>query len=419
MRDQYSEIKRCRICGNADLIPILDLGIQALTGVFPKDTRESITSGPLQLVKCHENHQGETCGLVQLRHSYNLNEMYGMNYGYRSGLNRSMIEHLNSLVAHALSIVQVSEADLILDIGSNDGTLLNCYPQSGALMVGMDPTAKKFRKYYPDHVCVIDDFFSSASFLNEFGSRKAKIVTSIAMFYDLESPSQFVAEICDILADDGIWIFEQSYMPAILLMNAYDTVCHEHLEYYGIRQIRWLMDRVKLKIVDAALNDANGGSFCVTVAKESAPYRECLDTVKDLMNEELNRGLNTLKPYEEFRERVLRHRDLLNEFVNKCQLDGKRLIGYGASTKGNVILQFCGLGPADISCIAEVNEDKFGRFTPGSLIPIVSEKEAKEMSPEYFLVLPWHFKNNIVDREREFLEAGGHLVFPLPTIHVV
>ncbi|HEY5947283.1 MAG TPA: class I SAM-dependent methyltransferase [Kofleriaceae bacterium] len=412
-----SEAKQCRICGNTELISIVNLGEQSLTGVFPKTRDEQITSGPLELVKCSGG--DSVCGLVQLRQSYDLQEMYGLNYGYRSGLNRSMVEHLRDLVRQICAVADPKAGDLVIDIGSNDSTLLQAYPKDGPTLVGIDPTGVKFKQYYPDHISLIPDFFSAAAVNTHLGARKAKVISSIAMFYDLESPIDFMHQIREVLADDGVWLFEQSYMPTMLDVNAYDTICHEHLEYYGLAQIKWMTDRAGFKIIDVALNNVNGGSFAVMVAKTDSRYPEATAKIAALLRDEATRGLHTLAPYHEFKTRIFEHRDQLLDFVAKAKQDQALLLGYGASTKGNVILQFCKLSAADIPSIAEVNEEKFGCYTPGTLIPIVSEREARALKPAYFLVLPWHFKQTIIERERDYLMGGGKLVFPLPTIEAV
>lgn len=409
------EIKQCRICGGNALEPILSLGNQYLTGVFPRTLDMNITCGPLELVKCHDSNG---CGLVQLRHSYDSNEMYGENYGYRSGLNKSMVSHLQSKVAALLRIVSPEPDELVLDIGCNDGTLLSFY-DAALTRVGMDPTSAKFLQYYQPGIEVITDFFSAAEFQKRFGSRKAKIVTSIAMFYDLESPMSFVEQVAGILDDNGIWHFEQSYMPSMLATNAYDTVCHEHLEYYGLKQVKWMLDRCGLKIVDVELNDINGGSFAVTVAKSNSALPENSTAVRRMLEDEERGGFSTLLPYEQFRHRVFEHRDKLVTMLDEIARQGGTVVGYGASTKGNVILQFCGITPAMIPCIAEVNPDKFGSFTPGTNIPIVSEAQAHAMHPDYLLVLPWHFRQNLIEREGAFLAHGGKMIFPLPEIETV
>ncbi|RPI87926.1 MAG: class I SAM-dependent methyltransferase, partial [Planctomycetaceae bacterium] len=390
----YTTITSCRICGNTRLSSILHLGNQALTGVFPSSTEEVVETGPVELVKCETSAGG--CGLVQLRQSYDPSSMYGDNYGYRSGLNQSMVRHLHHRAQTALEIARPEAGDLILDIGSNDSTTLRSYPADRYELVGMDPTGKKFSKYYPPHVTLIPDFFSSAEFGRKFPGRKAKIVTSFAMFYDLEVPQAFMREICDVLDPEGIWVFEQSYLPTMLEQLAYDTICHEHLSYYGVRQIKYMTDRAGLKIVDVELNDTNGGSFCVTVAKAGSHHQARTARVESLLAAEERAGLDSQAPYTRFREDVRRHRDQLCDFVRNETAAGRSVAGYGASTKGNVLLQYCGFTRDDIRAIAEVNEEKFGRYTPHTLIPILPEDAVRRMRPDSMLVLPWHFRAGIV-----------------------
>lgn len=414
----YSEIKRCRICSNTNLIPILNLGNQALTGVFLKTKEQVVTSGPLELVKCEEDKDDKHCGLVQLRHSYNPDELYGDSYGYRSGLNKSMVTHLQNKVNKIEKMIDLVQEDLVLDIGSNDGTLLGAYTNKRLILVGIDPTGEKFKEYYPSYIQLIPDFFSAKIINNHFGNKKAKVITSIAMFYDLQSPIEFMQEIRELLDDNGVWILEQSYLPTMLEMNAYDTICHEHMEYYCLKQLKWMADRVGLKIIDVELNNINGGSFSVTVTKSNSHYYKKGSIVDKILSEEKRQELFELKPYKEFSQRVLKQREELIKFIKNERDKNKKFIGYGASTKGNVILQFCNLTEKEIPLIAEVNKDKFGCFTPGTLIPIISEAEARAMKPDYFLVFPWHFKENIIEREKDYLSAGGKLFFPLPSLEV-
>lgn len=407
----YRKVTGCRMCGGGDLSTLIELGDQYLTGVFPRQPDADLTRGPLTLVRCTE------CSLVQLLHSYDLTELYGAHYGYRSGLNRSMVAHLQATVTGLCSRLSPADGDIILDIGSNDGTTLASYDRKRFTLVGFDPSADKFRKYYCDGARLVTDFFSAARFGREFGAgARARLVTSLAMFYDLEDPLQFMREVESILAADGLWHFEQSYLPSMLATNAYDTICHEHLEYYAAGQIKWMTDRAGLKIVDIACNDVNGGSFAVTVAKRDAPYPENVAIVEEFLESERVKGLNTPAPYEAFRDRVLRHRDDLRDRLNRYKTNGRRVIGYGASTKGNVLLQFCGIDESLLPCIAEVNEEKFGCFTPGTHIPIVSEAEAKASNPDCMFVLPWHFRANLVEKEAEYLARGGAMLFPLPEI---
>jgi hypothetical protein len=411
--NKYRQIDSCRIGGSANLITVLDLGLQALTGVFPRSLDHPVTSGPLQLVWCPES-----C-LLQLRHSYDLDEMYGDNYGYRSSLNLSMVSHLKNKVARLMELVRLEAGDMVLDIGSNDSTLLQSYNLSGLKRVGVDPTGMKFRHFYTGGVELIPEFFSAATFRKKYPSYKPKIVTSIAMFYDLEEPARFVNEISQILADDGIWHFEQSYMPSMLKNNAYDTVCHEHLEYYSLDVVERLLQTCDMHILDVEINDVNGGSFAVTAAKRTNNFKANNEQIQRILDAEIALKLHTLEPFHLFRERVFSLRDELVELVRRLNYEGKTVLGYGASTKGNVLLQFCGFTREDIKSIVEVNPDKFGCYTPGTGIPIISEAEGRELKPDYYLVLPWHFRNSIIQREKAFLSQGGKMIFPLPVLEIV
>lgn len=415
-RSSFTTIQRCRVCGNTELAPVLDLGDQVLTGVFPKHATQGVTRGPLRVVKCHGDESA--CGLVQLRHSYRSAELYGDGYGYRSSLNSSMVQHLREKAATLADLVVLEDGDIVLDIGSNDGTTLGFF-SSKLKRVGIDPTISRFGHLYPTDIEAIPDFFSADLFKRSFGSRKAKIVTSIAMFYDLESPLQFVEQIAEVLDSDGIWHFEQSYMPRMLEQTAYDTICHEHLEYYGLRQIEWILSRCGMVIQNVELNDVNGGSFAVTATRQSSRLRPVHANIESVMQNEAQAAVATLAPFERFASRASAHRAALTFLLDELTSTGAKVLGYGASTKGNVILQYCGITAKQLPFVAEINSDKFGCFTPGSNIPIISEADAHAMKPDYMLVLPWHFRHNLIARERKFLARGGRLIFPLPAIEIV
>lgn len=408
----YKQIEKCRISGSSNLVPVLSLGEQTLTGVFPKAESEKITKGPLELVWCPDS------GLLQMKHSYDLNEMYGDNYGYRSGLNASMVRHLAQKVRFLEGLVSLKSDDIVVDIGSNDATTLKSY-LSPCRKVGIDPTGNKFRQYYNSEIVLFPEFFSAEIFMAAFPKEKAKIITSIAMFYDLENPAAFVRDIESILAPDGIWHFEQSYMPSMLQTKSYDTICHEHLEFYSFKVIMSLLGSCNMRVLDVQMNGVNGGSFAVTACKINSKHKSNLPMINWLLNQEIEMGLDTPKPYRDFEDAVYRHRKNLRDLIEALVDDGKKILGYGASTKGNVLLQFCGITREHLPYIAELNEQKFGCFTPGTLIPIISEQEARAMKPDYFLVLPWHFKSGILEREKEFLAGGGKFIFPLPEIEIV
>lgn len=403
---------KCRISGEENLIEILSLGEQYLTGVFPSSKSEKITKGPLDLVWAPKS------GLLQLGHSYDIDEMYGDNYGYRSGLNQSMIEHLSNKIENLEKKVNLESDSIVIDIGSNDATSLKAY-KGDFIKVGIDPTGLKFKEYYTNDIILIADFFSKKVFEKKFPNKKAKIITSIAMFYDLEDPKKFVGDIYSILDDEGIWHFEQSYMPSMIRTNAYDTICHEHLEFYSLKVVKNLLESVGLRIIDVQTNSINGGSFAVTAAKFNSHHKSNDELINWMLFEEDQMKLDKIDPYIEFKNRIFKHRESLRFLIKSLVKSGKTVLGYGASTKGNVLLQFCEFSSKEIPFIAEVNKEKFGKYTPGTNIKIISEEEARNHKPDYFLVLPWHFKDNILKREKESIKNGVKFIFPLPEIEII
>ncbi len=405
-------IEKCRISGSTNLLSVLSLGDQALTGVFPASSSVPVTVGPLELVWCPDS------GLLQLAHVYEASEMYGENYGYRSGLNASMVRHLTQKIGKLEQFAELKAGDTVLDIGSNDATSLKAYQTPSLKRIGIDPTGAKFRQYYPDDIKLVPDFFNAKNF-DSMSKERAKIITSIAMFYDLEDPIAFARDIAHCLRPDGVWHFEQSYMPSMLRLTSYDTICHEHVEYYSLQVVEKILAAADMKVLDVQMNAVNGGSFAVTAGHKNSPLKANRAVIDWLLSQEERMGLNTPRPYRDFEERVFRHREDLRRLLRALRDDGKRIVGYGASTKGNVVLQYCGIGPDLVEAIAEVNPDKYGHVTPGSHIPIVSEADALKMKPDYYLVLPWHFKEGILQREQKFLADGGKMIFPFPEIEIV
>jgi len=409
----YKEVKNCRVCGNSNLALVMDVGQQAMTGIFPEKRSETVPSGPVELVRCVGD---DFCGLVQLRQSYDVGLMYGDNYGYRSGLNQSMVDHLTEKVIAILDKNILEDGDLVVDIGSNDGTSLTVYPLGKYELLGIDPSGDKFLDYYPVGAKLVADFFSEKIVVEASQGKKAKVITSFSMFYDLEEPISFAKEIEACLHDEGIWVCEQSYLPAMLRTNSFDTICHEHLEFYSLKQIMWIAKKAGLKVVDVEFNDTNGGSFSITAAKVSSSIQPDFNKLEKIQNDEIEMGLNDAAIYEEFKTRVETARSSLINFLNDVRTRNKTVFGLGASTKGNVLLQYCKIDENLVKKIGEVNEDKFGKRTPGSSIPIISEEEALGLNPDYLLVLPWHFKPFF---EKLPSLKGRTLVFPLPEFEIV
>jgi len=406
----FHVVHRCRVCGSTDLQSVVDLGVQSLTGVFPRTADAQLTRGPLEVVRCTGD-----CGLVQLHHRYDPGELYGGDYGYRSALNRSMVEHLHETVQALLARVPVGAGDVVLDIGSNDGTTLSFYPER-ATLIGIDPTAAKFAKFYRPHIAVVPDFFTDAAFFAASSGRRAKIVTSIAMFYDLDDPLSFMRQVRSVLAENGIWHVEMSYLHSMLAANAYDTICHEHSEYYSLTTLVWMADRAGFSILDVSLNATNGGSFALTLSKAHPGEATHAPAVARMLEDEERAGL---EPFARFAATVAAHGRELRALLEDLRARGQRVLGLGASTKGNVLLQYCGVGRDLLAAIADVNPDKLGGFTPGTGIPIVSEEEVLAQKPDVLLILPWHFRETMIRRMKPALDEGVRLLFPLPTIAFV
>jgi len=383
----------------------------ALTGVFPKTSTEFVPRGPLELVKCFGDKR-KACGLVQLRHSFNPDILFGESYGYRSGLNGTMQRHLQDLAENLNRFVQLKPTDTIVDIGSNDGTFLGFFCGQKLNLIGVDPLAGKFKKYYHKEIITISEFFSKESLKASLGNKKVKVISAFAVFYDCHDPVRFFSDIKDVLCDDGLFLLEQGYLPCMLKNGAYDAICHEHVAYYGLKQIKKLTEMVGFKIVDCRLNQVNGGSLSLILAKKESSLVEAKAGINQLLENEKKLRLDTLAPFQNFTKRAFEHKELFFKMVRGLSAQGLKVAVYGASTKGNVLLQFCQFSSKEIMFIAEINSDKWGRFSPGSKIPIISEKEAKKAKPDIFIVLPWHLKEHILLKEKSSIKSGISFLFP-------
>lgn len=409
----FRKIKKCRVCGNESLVSVLDLGDQYLSGIFPKTIDTEMYRGPLELVKCNEDSGG--CGHVQLLHTFDLPTMYGDEYGYRSGLNQSMVNHLKSKYEKISKQVNIDNDDIIVDIAGNDGTFLGFFPEN-TRRLSIDPTSRKFSKYYREDVEWIDDFFSKEIYESKFGNSKAKVVTSFSMFYDLEDPCQFAREVNSILdPETGIWVSEQSYMPEMLRVNSFDTVCHEHLSYYGLRQLKYILDQSNFKIIDFEFNDVNGGSISLVAANKSSNYEECIEKIEKYINLELEDRLDTIFPWEDLKLRIDKCKEEFYNLIKECKDKGYKIAALGASTKGNVTLQTWGIDDTIVEVIGDVNPDKDGSYTPGTWIPISLEDKVIN-DYNVFVILPWHFKKFFLNNPKF---KGKKLLFPLPTPEIV
>ena len=411
--------KTCRICGSSSLTQVIDIGEQYLQGSFIKPGKEMPPKRKIEtsLVRCDPMKDEHACGLLQMKHTVPPEVLYST-YWYRSGTNNTMRTHLKEIADDAKKIFNQSKA-MVLDVGCNDGTLLSSFPK-GFKKVGIDPSdiALKIK----GNIKVIQDIFPSEELTKYLKNQQCDIITSIAMFYDLEDPINFTKNIKSILSPKGIWIFEMSYMPTMLQMNSYDTICHEHLEYYSLAVIEYILKQAKMKLFDVSLSSINGGSIrCYATHVNNFIYKKnkSIKNIRQLRQDEFDLKLDTNKPYKNFQKRINAHKESLFKMLNDLKKKGKSIHIYGASTKGNTILQWCGIDHRLIDVAAERNPDKYGAVTLGTKIPIVSEEKSRSMNPDYYLVLPWHFKEEFLQREQKALDKGVGFIFPLPTIEIV
>ncbi len=393
--------------------------MQALTGRFPGPGEPDPPIAPLELVICDKTHAPDACGLVQLAHTCDASLMYGATYGYRSSVTQMMVAHLQRTADHVLAQAEVKPGDGVLEIGSNDGTMQKYLAGRGLKLVAMDPSAGKFAANYPLETTLLVDFFSARAVQTAVPGQTFKAVISLSMFYDLEEPLRFMEEIRDSLAPDGLWCFEQAYLPPTFTALCYDTICHEHLAYYGLHQIQWMAGRAGLKLIDVATNDVNGGSFRVYAARADSARAANTAALKAAFDLENDLKLGHTETWAAFAQRVREHRARVEDFFEAAHRAGDLVLGLGASTKLNVVLQYAGVTPAWMPAIGERDPLKVGLRTPRTGIPIISEVEARARKPKYFFVGPWHFREEIVQREKPYLDDGGSLVFSLPRFEIV
>lgn len=401
---KFTKKNSCRISGNP-LVKIFDLGELPIS-CFPLPSDPAPEKHPLVLTLC------ESSGLVQLEHSVDPDEMYSQ-YWYMSGVNQSMKNALKSIVEQAITRTRLplNPGDIVVDIASNDGTLLGAYP-SNLFRVGIDP-AKNIKPTNCD--LHINTYFSSQAYKEKMGDKKAKIVTSIAMFYDLEDPIQFAKGVSEILERDGLWIIELSYLPLMLERNSFDTICAEHLEYYSLAAMEYILDKANMQAEDVELNDVNGGSFRLYIRHKGKAIET--PALKKMRAEEKLSMLDKSEAYFAFANRVQTNKEEMIQFLTEQKRLGKKVIGYGASTKGNTIMAYYGIGPDLVPFVADRNPIKWGRQTV-TRIPIISEEEARNMKPDFFLAFPYHFMDEFLKREQDFLNRGGKFISPIPSLKI-
>mgnify|MGYP001211462753 CR=1 FL=1 len=408
---------KCRNCNSKKLKKVIFIGKQVVSSIFPKKKIINNKKYSLDLYKC------ENCELVQLGKSIPLGNMYGETYGYRSSLSKLMVDHLYKKFLKLQKICKLKRNSNILDIGSSDSTFLNFFSnqRKNYNCLGIDPSAKKYLKYYNKDVNLIVDYFSAKSVnsgLKNFKlkNKKFKLISSFAMFYDIDEPNKFCKDIRSLLDNDGIWILEMSYFPMLLSNLTYDQICHEHVTYYTLDVFKKIIEKNGLKVIDFSFNVINGGSIEIICAPNKSKVKANLKKIKKQI--ELEKRITGID-YSKFNLRVDNIKKTTNLLLENIKKAKKKIIGYGAATKGNIVLNHCGIGSDKIPLICDENEEKFSRYTPGSNIKIISKKAMRRINPDYLLVMIWSFKSEVIKQEIKYIKKGGKLIFHLPFLHIV
>jgi len=403
------EIKKCRGCNSSNLRKILFLGNQYLSDFTLGNKKPE--KFPLNIILCDD------CSLLQLKHNVPQSLLYTERYGYKSGINKTMQKELKEITNKAFNKLKKKTKNIVVvDIGANDGTLLSYYPKK-VFKIGVEPIKKFTKECRFKADIVINDFFNYEACFRKIKTKKAHIITTISCFYDMEEPNVFLTDIKKMLHKDGIVVIQQNYLVGMFQQNAFDNIVHEHLEYYSLLSLENLLKRNGLEVFDVETSDINGGSFRTYISHLGK--RKISKSVISMRNTEKKLNLKDSKSYNDFARRAENNRNKLRKFIYKLVKENKKIFVYGASTRGNTLLQYCGLGNNLIKAAVERNPEKWGKKIASVGIPIISEEQARREKPDYMLVLPWFFKEEFIKREKNYLKSGGHFIFPLPKFKVV
>jgi len=407
---------KCRNCKNKKFKKIIKLDPQPISSVYLSNKKYNLKKHPLNLYKC------QNCELIQFSKLAPVKEMYGLTYGYRTSLSNLMINHMKNKYLNIKKRKILKNDSNVLDIGSNDGTFLNFFKKYNKKLnlYAIDPSAEKFKEYYKKNINLIVDFFSKKKIDLLFKKKKIEpkkfsLITSYAMFYDIEDPNSFCKDIESLLEKDGIWISEFSYFPLLLKNLTYDQICHEHVTYYTLKTFELIAKKNNLKIIDISFNEINGGSIEIICAKKTSKIKANVKKIYEVLKDEDKINDDS---YKRFNERVSNTKKLIQSFLRLNKIRNN-IIGYGASTKGNIVLNHCNIKSDILPYICDANPYKHGRYTPGSNIKIISKNKMRKMKPKYLFVLIWSFRSEVIKQEINFIKNGGKLIFHLPMFHII
>ncbi len=404
------KINKCRACKKKNLKKLFSLGNMCFTGKFPRQDQK-IEKKPITLVICKH------CELVQLGHNFDLKYLYGPDYGYRTGINKTMTDHVKNITQTLAKKTYLKKNDIVLDIASNDGTLLNFYKKN-IVKFGVDPILNKYKKNYKEVKYSVSSFFTAEK-VKDKTNKKFKIITALSVFYDLVNPNKFLNDVKKLLLPEGVFLLEFADLASIIKYKMFDTICHEHLEYYSSKVIVNLIQNNGLRVFDIKQNNINGSSKQYFICHNNSKIKSKTRVIKKILLEEKKLKLNKVQSFKIFIKKINSLRKKLNHKLYSIRRNNETVHCYGASTKGNVLLQYFRIDNKKINFAAERNKNKYGLITPGSKIKIISEKLSRSMKPNYYLVLPWHFKKEILIREQLMRKKGTKFIFPLPKLEII
>ena len=404
----YESITKCRVSKKKDLVSVGKFDGMSLTGTFPKNKSQKIPYLPFEVV------YSKSSKLLQLKHNYNPKLLYGDNYGYLSSLNPLMVNHLKKKSLFLKNLIKFEKNDFILDIGSNDGTFLNFF--SGSNLFGIDPSIRKLKKNYKKGINKLPFIFERG--YKYIKKKKFKLISAIAMFYDLKDPVLFMKKVKKILKKDGILHIEVAYLPEIIKTFAYDTFCQEHYEYYSLISLNYLCKKTDMKIFDFGFNEINGGSIWLNISHSKSKFKINNFRIKKQIAYEIRKKINKLETYKNYFRNVFNHGKKINSIIKKLKNNNKIIYGLGASTKGNVLLQNSRIDRNLLSGIFDVNKEKFNKFTPHSKIKILDERKLKKTKVDFILLLIWHFKGYVINKIKKY-NKNIKIIIPFPKIKII
>lgn len=406
------KLTNCRICSSPDLSNVLDLGEMPLANEFLDSPTEEEKEYPLRVVWC------QNCGLMQIDEVVPPEELFS-EYVYVSGTSERLQNHFNNLVSEIDELYSTLNGRKVLDIGSNDGTLLKGFENHDYDVIGVEPASNIAEIARENGVETINEFFNEeVAFRIQKNYGRRDVITATNVFAHTHNVHSFLKGVSKLLADDGIFVIEVPYLVDLLENVEFDTIYHEHLSYFAVRPLKTLLEKHGFKILNIKRIDIHGGSIRLYSTKDSS-WQNANSSAKKLIRIEMEKGLDELATYKSFAHRVERLKTSLLDLLSKLKGSGHTIAGYGAAAKGNTLLNYYSIGQEMLEYIADQNTLKQGLYTPGTHVKVVSPNRIYQDTPDEIVILAWNFAEEIMKQQSDFKEMGGRFVLPVPEVRVI